>query len=225
MNCCLKLVRKKTPIDYIHPVKNYHRKKEKRKKKLTWVWKQKQNPVVDAGQPTLYLPPSRKSRPSKDEHAQKQEQQKQQQKTYLFTMVDQSLPWSSLPNTTNFTSLVRGIGQNRTTRLHWFEWNVHAVPATPGHPHLLQLQNCSEPVADYQGPMPPKGDIPHDYVLYLFEQPKGYMPDQGAMARYANESDSFARMNFSIKALVDGIGAPFAANYFRVENENNTIKA
>ena len=49
--------------------------------------------------------------------------------------------------------------------------------------------------------MPPLGDEPHNYVLYLFEQPEGWMPDQKAMAGYANASDSFARMNFSVKAL------------------------
>jgi len=73
--------------------------------------------------------------------------------------------------------------------------------------------------------MPPRGDEPHNYVLYLFEQPEGWMPDQKAMASYANASDSFARMNFSVAALEKQVGCPIAANYFLVENENNTKSA
>jgi phosphatidylethanolamine-binding protein (PEBP) family uncharacterized protein len=127
-----------------------------------------------------------------------------------------NLPFFALPATTDFASLVPGIGPNRTTRLHWFEYNVKAIP-----PRQM-LQNFSAPVAEYQGPMPPKGDEAHNYVLYLFEQPEGWMPDQKAMASYANASDSFARMNFSVAALEKQVGCPIAANYFLVENENNT---
>jgi hypothetical protein len=123
-------------------------------------------------------------------------------KTYLFTLVDLNLPFSALPNTTDFASLVPGLGQNRTTRLHWFEYNVHAVAPRQ------RLQNFSAPVAGYQGPMPPQGDEAQ--------------PDQSAVAAYADASDSFARMNFSVAALEKQVGKPVAANYFMVENENNT---
>lgn len=69
--------------------------------------------------------------------------------------------------------------------------------------------------------MPPQGDEPHNYVLYLFEQPEGWKPDLSKVAAYANES-SLARMNFSVAALEAQVGKPIAANYFLVENENNT---
>lgn len=130
-------------------------------------------------------------------------------------MIDLNLPFFALPNTTDFASLVPGIGPNRTTRLHWFEYNVHAV-----NPHQT-LQNFSTPIAEYEGPQPPQGDEPHNYVIYLFEQPENYKPDLAAAAAYSDET-SFARMNFSIKALEAQVGAPIAANYFMVENENNT---
>ena len=87
------------------------------------------------------------------------------------------------------------------------------------------LQNFSAPIAEYQGPMPPLGDEPHNYVLYLFEQPEGWKPDLSKVAAYANASDSFARMNFSVAALEAQVGKPVAANYFLVENENNTKSA
>lgn len=130
-------------------------------------------------------------------------------------MVDLNLPFFALPNTTDFASLVPGIGPNRTTRLHWFEYNVHSIP-----PHQTLL-NFSTPIAEYEGPQPPQGDEPHNYVIYLFEQPEGYKPDFAAMKAYANET-SLARMNFSVSALEKQVGAPIAANYFMVENENNT---
>lgn len=73
--------------------------------------------------------------------------------------------------------------------------------------------------------MPPQGDEAHNYVLYLFEQPEGWKPGVGAMQRYNNASDSFARMNFSVEALSAQVGRPIAANYFLTENENNTKTA
>ncbi|THV69654.1 hypothetical protein D6D28_05733 [Aureobasidium pullulans] len=169
--------------------------------------------VVDAAQPSVYAPNPRNRNRGLKKHKPKKDQ------TYLFTLVDLNLPYFALPNTTDFASLVPGIGPNRTTRLHWFEYNVHAIP-----PHQ-QLQNFSAPLADYQGPMPPQGDEAHNYVLYLFEQPEGWKPEVGAMQRYNNASDSFARMNFSVEALSEQVGRPIAANYFLTENENNTKTA
>ncbi|KAG9560556.1 PEBP-like protein, partial [Aureobasidium melanogenum] len=166
--------------------------------------------VADAGQPTLYAPSPKLNNRNLAKH-----KSSKNDKTYIFTMVDLDLPFFALPNTTDFASLVPGIGPNRTTRLHWFEYNVHAIP-----PHQT-LQNFSTPIADYEGPQPPQGDEPHNYVIYLFEQPEGYKPDLSAAATYANFS-YLGRMNYSIKALEDQIGAPIAANYFLVENENNT---
>ncbi|KAH0370277.1 PEBP-like protein, partial [Aureobasidium melanogenum] len=165
--------------------------------------------VADAGQPTLYFPSPKLSNRNLAKHPSPKD------KTYIFTMVDLDLPFFALPNTTDFASLVPGIGPNRTTRLHWFEYNVHAVP-----PHL-ELKNFSTPIAEYEGPQPPQGDEPHNYVIYLFEQPEGYKPDLAAQKAYLNET-SLARMNFSVKALEEQVGKPIAANYFLVQNENNT---
>ena len=169
--------------------------------------------VADAGQPTLYAPHPKLNNRNLKKH---KPPGGHNDKTYLFTLVDLNLPFFALPNTTDFASLVPGIGPNRTTSLHWFEYNVHAIPPRQ------QLQNFSAPIAEYQGPMPPQGDEPHNYVLYLFEQPEGWKPDLSKVAAYANASDSFARMNFSVAALEAQVGKPIAANYFLVENENNT---
>ncbi|KAI4854100.1 hypothetical protein E4T45_04087 [Aureobasidium sp. EXF-8846] len=167
--------------------------------------------VADAAQPTPYARHARLNNRNL-----KKRKNPPEDKSYLFTLVDLNLPFFALPNTTDFASLVPGIGQNRTPRLHWFEYNVHAIPPRQ------QPQTFSAPVAAYQGPMPPKGDEPHNYVLYLLEQPEGWMPDQKAVAAYANASDSFARMDFSVKALEMQVGRFVAANYFLVGNENNT---
>ncbi|KAI5236282.1 hypothetical protein E4T43_08759 [Aureobasidium subglaciale] len=173
--------------------------------------------VADAAQPSLFYTPHLKPGP-RGLKKHPLPLPKPLDKTYLFTLVDLNLPFFALPPTTDFSSLVPGIGQNRTTRLHWFEYNVHA--SAP----FFSLQNQSIPIAEYEGPMPPKGDGFHNYVLYLFEQPKGFDATEYLAQDY--DGDSFARMNFSVKGLEERVGAaPVAANYFLVENENNTRTA
>ncbi|KAI4730663.1 hypothetical protein E4T49_01606 [Aureobasidium sp. EXF-10728] len=164
--------------------------------------------VADAGQPTLYTPHPKLNNRNIKKHPK-------HNKPYIFTMVDLNLPFFALPPTTDFSSLVPGIGPNRTTRLHWFEYNVYAVPPAQ------HLQNFSAPVADYEGPQPPQGDEPHNYVIHLFEQPEGWKPDQKAVESYRDEA-GLGRMNFSVQALEGQVGRPVAANYFLVQNENIT---
>ncbi|KAI5201850.1 hypothetical protein E4T39_04977 [Aureobasidium subglaciale] len=174
--------------------------------------------VADAAQPSLFYTPHLKPGPrGLKKHPLPLPLPKPLDKTYLFTLVDLNLPFFALPATTDFASLVPGIGPNRTTRLHWFSYDNHALPP------FFELKNQSVEIAEYQGPMPPQGDEPHNYVLYLFEQPKGFNPAVYLSKNY--DEDSFARMNFSIKALEQQVGAPVAANYFLVENENNTSTA
>lgn len=157
--------------------------------------------VADAAQPAVYYN-------TYDDHKTRKPD------TYILTMVDLSLPFFALPPTTDFASLVPGVGPNRTTRLHWFEYDVTASG------RFGALVNRSLPIAEYEGPQPPAGDIPHDYVVYLFKQPAGYKAPVDKRAYYADET-SFARMNFSVQALVDEVGVPVAANYFRVQHEGD----
>ena len=114
--------------------------------------------VADAAQPTLYAPHPKLNNRNLKKH---KSPGGHNDKTYLFTLVDLNLPFFALPNTTDFASLVPGIGPNRTTRLHWFEYNVHAIPPRQ------TLQNFSAPIAEYQGPMPPLGDEPHNYLSLI----------------------------------------------------------
>lgn len=103
--------------------------------------------------------------------------------------------------------------------MHWWELDVERTRSG-------ELKNCSLPIADYQGPHPPQGDIPHDYVLYLFKQPKGWKPPAGARALYDSDFTGIdPRFNFSVNALVEQLGQPVAANYLRTQNENNTATA
>lgn len=69
--------------------------------------------------------------------------------------------------------------------------------------------------------MPPLNDIPHTYTFYLFSQPANFsLPAYDAGRNYTAPSAS-TRMNFSITAISDAVGAPILANYIRVQNPGN----
>ena len=128
--------------------------------------------------------------------------------TYTFALVDLSIP-DYLIDTDDPSSLVPGVGPNRTTRLHW--WQDDVTQGSDG-----EFSSSSADLAPYQGPMPPAGDEPHDYVLYLFDA-AGLVPPPNAEAFY-DDTTVDNRMNFSVQAIVDQVGAPLAARYFTVQN-------
>ena len=69
--------------------------------------------------------------------------------------------------------------------------------------------------------MPPLNDIPHTYAFYLFNQPANFsLPPYDAGRDYVAPS-AMDRMNFSVTAISDIVGAPIAANYIRVQNPGN----
>lgn len=69
--------------------------------------------------------------------------------------------------------------------------------------------------------MPPLNDIPHTYAFYLFNQPANFaLPPFDAGRDYVAPS-AMDRMNFSVTAISDVVGAPIAANYIRVQNPGN----
>lgn len=153
--------------------------------------------LADAGAPTVY---SNSSYPG----------------TYTFALVDLLIPYSVV-NSSDYATLVPGLGNepNRTTRLHW--WMDEVTQGTDG------VFTGKTTLADYEGPQPPKGDIPHDYVLFLFDRPSNFTPIANAEAFYdASTYNGDDRMNFSVPALAAQVGNPIAARYIRVQNAANT---
>lgn len=134
--------------------------------------------------------------------------------TYLALLVDQSISTASFPSNET-ASLVPGLGPDRTTRLHW--WASNVTQTSEG-----AFINRSAPIADYGGPMPPLNDIAHTYVLYLFGQPANFSLPAEFLEGYFNPISADTRLNFSVSAVAEWVGAPLAANYFRVQNPNNT---
>ena len=133
-------------------------------------------------------------------------------------MIDLSIP-SSRVNASELDPeqlpLAPGLGANRTTRLHF--WQAGLTFANNG-----TLINTTDPVARYNGPMPPPGDIPHDYVFYLFQQTAGFAPPPEDSPFNVNNvnAESNNRMSFDVQRFADGegVGELVAANYIRVQN-------
>ena len=137
---------------------------------------------------------------------------------YMLTLIDLDVLTNSTGlNLSTPGSLAQGLASNRTTHLHWFVTNVTEDSKGILAPHS---GNGSRQVATYAAPSPPKGDINHTYVMFLWNQPKTYtLPKNNTYGTATNTS----RNNFSVSALVAKVGNPVAANYFRVSYDN-TIK-
>lgn len=137
---------------------------------------------------------------------------------YMFAIVDLSIPYSVVA-TNDTASLVPGVGPNRTTRLHW--WMDFVTQAADG------TFSGNTTLADYEGPSPPAGDIPHDYTFFLFPRPSSFhSPPKGIEyffdASYVNGDD---RMNFSVPILAQEVGQPIASRYFTVQKSNSSAAA
>lgn len=126
-------------------------------------------------------------------------------------MVDLSIPASRLVDEgADPATLVPGLGEGRTTRLHYWQGNV--TQSANG-----TFVASSPALAPYSGPMPPAGDGLHAYTFYLFAQPADYsVPAEAAAGTFQNISSS-SRMNFSVTAQEADLGMPLAANYIRTE--------
>ena len=78
-------------------------------------------------------------------------------------------------------------------------------------------------LADYEGPQPPAGDVPHEYTIFLFNRPSSFVPMANAEAFYdASTYNGDDRMNFSVPALAAQVGNPIASRYFTVIRANST---
>ncbi|KAL9101481.1 MAG: hypothetical protein Q9163_003252 [Psora crenata] len=144
---------------------------------------------------------------------------------YNLLLVDLSINVATLDtstlNPTYQLPLAPGIAPNRTTRLHY--WQAGLTFSTNG-----TLVNTTSPVAFYQGPTPPPGDIPHTYVFYLFAQEAGFMaPATDSPFSVGNVNTGMNRLSFNVQNFVSepGVGPLVAANYFMVQNTTGSGSA
>ncbi|KAI4237668.1 MAG: hypothetical protein LQ349_001672 [Xanthoria aureola] len=136
---------------------------------------------------------------------------------YTLLLIDLSIPASNTDPSKlapEQLPLAPGITPNRTTRLHF--WQAGLAFAPNG-----SLLNTTQPVAPYKGPMPPAGDIPHDYVFYLFQQESGFAPPPANSPFNANNVDKspINRSSFNVQRFAEGegVGDLVAANYIMVQ--------
>ncbi|KAI4149880.1 MAG: hypothetical protein LQ341_001217 [Variospora aurantia] len=139
---------------------------------------------------------------------------------YTLLMIDLSIPSTRVdPSALDPSAqlpLALGITPDRTTRLHF--WQAGLTFSSDNG----TLTNTTEPVAFYNGPMPPAGDIPHDYVFYLFQQEAGFAPPPEDSPFNVNNvnAESSNRASFSMQRFAEGegVGDLVAANFIRVQN-------
>ncbi|KAI4184798.1 MAG: hypothetical protein L6R41_004497 [Letrouitia leprolyta] len=139
-------------------------------------------------------------------------------KIYTLLLVDLSIP-SSRVNASQLEPeqlpVATGVGVNRTTRLHFWQAGLTFS-------NNATLVNTTQPVALYNGPQPPAGDIAHDYVFYLFEQGAGFAPPSEDSPFNVNNVNTKPnnRASFSVQrfAASEGVGDLVAANYIQVQN-------
>lgn len=145
--------------------------------------------------------------------------------TYQLLIVDLSIRTATL-NTSSLVPdiqlpLAAGISTGRTTRLHF--WQTGLRFSTNG-----TLINTTSPIAFYQPPAPPAGDIAHTYVFYLFEQEDGFTPPpEGNPFSQALVNKGSSRTSFNVNNLAEetGIGALVGATYFLAQNTSGTPRA
>jgi hypothetical protein len=132
--------------------------------------------------------------------------------------------------------LAQGLQACRTTRLHWLQTgltqaeNGTFVSETPAlAPYGMLRFSCLS--ASYAakadtrlpgGSMPTLNDIPHTFAFYLFPQPDDFALPAWDAGRNYTALGAPDRLNFSVTAIADIVGAPIAANYYRTYNRSNT---
>ena len=146
--------------------------------------------------------------------------------TYILLLVDLSIPAAIVsPSTLNpkyQLPLAPGLGSNRSTRLHFFQAGLKFSPSG-------SLINTTQPIAYYNGPQPPVGDIAHSYVFYLFPQGSAFQaPPADSPFNVANVNSGMSnRMSFNVQTFAKqaGVGPLTAANYIKVQRLNSTATA
>lgn len=144
--------------------------------------------------------------------------------TYQLLMIDLSINSATL-NTSKFVPgiqvpLAPGISAGRTTRLHYWQTGLTFSPNGT-------VVNNTSPIAFYQPPAPPAGDIAHTYVFYIFEQQAGFAPPPaGNPFSQALVNEGTNRFSFDLNHLAGekGVGPLVGANYFVAQNRAGTAR-
>lgn len=149
----------------------------------------------------------------------------------MVVMIDYSLPTSIYPNDTDLTTLLPGIGVNRTTRLHWWQGNFTLVSTlaagngtnTSSTGGALTGALAAD-LGPYQGPAPPANDSAHIYAIFLFNQPDNFTFTPTLVGGNGSTVDLIGvpRANFSLSLVTEQTGDPIAANYF-LTARNTTV--
>ena len=137
--------------------------------------------------------------------------------------------------------LAQGLQTCRTTRLHWLQTGLTQAenrtfvvedgtpalapygthdPSTSSYTTLTRIQMLMQ--FGSGGSNPTLNDIPHTFAFYLFPQPDGFALPAWDAGRNYTALGAPDRLNFSVSAIADVVGAPVAANYYRTYNRSNT---
>jgi hypothetical protein len=109
------------------------------------------------------------------------------------------------------------------------DWNKTSPPSVILHTVVANLTtnvnstSKAKVIATYLGPEPKSGT--HNYTLFLFNQPSNFtIPPRYQSFVETNDQTPLNRLNLPLETFINqtGLGAPVAANYFRVTATNST---
>ncbi|CCD47715.1 hypothetical protein BofuT4_P036950.1 [Botrytis cinerea T4] len=120
--------------------------------------------------------------------------------------------WIS-PSASLYSTLTPGLAPNTTTRLHWWQGNYTLAPSSSSSSLNPLFLNSTNSIAAYTAPRP-RDSTNHTYAFYMFAQPANYFVGEEAANGTYYEETTEARFNFSLKAVVESVGEPVAANWF-----------
>ncbi|KAM0136039.1 hypothetical protein ACHAP3_004658 [Botrytis cinerea] len=133
--------------------------------------------------------------------------------SYMLLMLDLSIPSSDVTTASLYSTLTPGLAPNTTTRLHWWQGNYTLAPSSSSSSLNPLFLNSTNSIAAYTAPRP-RDSTNHTYAFYMFAQPVNYFVGEEAANGTYYEETTEARFNFSLKAVVESVGEPVAANWF-----------
>ncbi|KAM0129568.1 hypothetical protein ACHAO1_008427 [Botrytis cinerea] len=133
--------------------------------------------------------------------------------SYMLLMLDLSIPSSDVTTASLYSTLTPGLAPNTTTRLHWWQGNYTLAPSSSSSSLNPLFLNSTNSIAAYTAPRP-RDSTNHTYAFYMFAQPANYFVGEEAANGTYYEETTEARFNFSLKAVVESVGEPVAANWF-----------
>ncbi|KAM0150454.1 hypothetical protein ACHAQE_008955 [Botrytis cinerea] len=160
------------------------------------------SPSDVTSQPTIYLTTPLNPNPNPNPNA-----------SYMLLMLDLSIPSSDVTTASLYSTLTPGLAPNTTTRLHWWQGNYTLAPSSSSSSLNPLFLNSTNSIAAYTAPRP-RDSTNHTYAFYMFAQPANYFVGEEAANGTYYEETTEARFNFSLKAVVESVGEPVAANWF-----------